>query len=456
MRSRIVFVVLTIAMCVTLAPGNATDVGESRTVDFQSRHEADLDVACLDITIPPQTIDFDTTFVPQIKVKNNRYTVNDVPVRFVIVRTSDPTDTIYHDTTHTGPIGTYQTHLVDFTRECTPAPGLYTMTGITELPGDTAPHNDTCSMSLLVRKVDVATDVLRPAEREEPGLVSVNVKLTNMGSVTAWVPRVDVTISPSGYHDYGENIAIGVGQSQTVTLNPWVCPAGSDETCTAWIIYPADMNHANDTDVVVVNRAVDVAAEIVSPRDFEEPGLVSVQVKVTNVGDVPALVSAIYAWIRPGSYFDYRTSIAIAVGESAVVLLDTWDYTGGTETCTAQMACFADTNHSNDTDVVIVNVGGVSGSVGMEPYAGMSMTLSPSPLAGSVLHVEYSLNQTGPASVTIFDISGRPVATQRLVATRTGEVPMDLRRLSSGVYLVRLEDGRQSVVQKLVVQRWKR
>jgi len=33
-------------------------------------------------------------------------------------------------------------------------------------------------------------------------------------------------------------------------LNPWVCPAGGKETCTAWITFPADMNHGTLNDGV--------------------------------------------------------------------------------------------------------------------------------------------------------------------------------------------------------------
>jgi hypothetical protein len=301
--------------------------------------------------------------------------------------------------------------------------------------------------------LDVWTEIVRPEKSEEPGLVPVRVKLTNMGSVDALVPRLDVTAEPSGYHDWRQDIAIGVGQSQTVALNPWVCPYGSEETCTAWITYPADTNHVNDTDVVVVNPSLDVAAEIVSPRDSEEPGLIPVQVKLTNLGDEPAMVSDVQVLIRPSSYFDLRADIAIAAGESTVVLLDSWDYAGGTDTCTAYMTCYADTNDKNDIDVVVVNAAGVSGWVEMEPYAGMSLAPLPSPLAGNVLHIEYSLTQAGPASVTLFDIRGRAVARRDFAGTRTGELPLDLRRLSGGVYLVRLDDGRAAITRKLVVQR---
>ena len=260
-------------------------------------------------------------------------------------------------------------------------------------------------------------------------------------------------MQPSGYNDWRQNIAIDVGQSQTVTLNPWVCPHGSEETCTAWITYPSDTNRSNDTDLVVVNPSVDIVTEIVSPRDSEEPGLVPVQVKLTNLGDEPAVVSYVQVLVWPSSYSDGRANIAIAAGESTVVLLDSWDYAGGTDTCTAYMTCHADTNKKNDIDVVIVNAGGVFDWVQMEPRAGMSLALLPSPLVGNVLQVEYSLNRVGPARVSLFDVSGRAVFTRGFTGSRRGEVPLDLRHVRGGVYLVRLDDGRSALTRKLVVQR---
>jgi len=199
--------------------------------------------------------------------------------------------------------------------------------------------------------------------------------------------------------------------------------------------------------------AVDVATEIVSPAAQEPMGFVPVVVMLTNNGDVAAMVPRLDVNIQPSGYQHNRTNIAIAVGMNQSVMMNPWSYPGGIETCTAYITYPEDENHLNDTDVVVVSGGGISGRVEMEPSAGMSLTLLPSPLAGNVLHVNYSLNQVGPASVTLFDVSGRPVAARRFSADRAGELPLDLRLLSGGVYLVRLDDGQRSLVQKLVVQR---
>jgi len=198
---------------------------------------------------------------------------------------------------------------------------------------------------------------------------------------------------------------------------------------------------------------LDVATEIVSPRTQEPPGLVPVIVKLTNLGDVPALVPRLDVNIQPSEYMDYRENIAISVGSNQAVTLNYWVYTGGNETCVAWITYPADTNHANDTDVVIVSTTGIQGWVELEPNAGTDLTLLPSPLAGDVLHIGYSLNQVGPASLTLFDASGRVVKTYDFVGTRTGALLLDLRLLNDGVYIVRLDDGRSALTRKLVVQR---
>ena len=199
--------------------------------------------------------------------------------------------------------------------------------------------------------------------------------------------------------------------------------------------------------------ALDVATEIVNPRTQELIGLVPVVVMLTNNGDVAAMVPRLDVNIQPSGYEGYKTNIAIAVGMNQTVMLNPWVYPGGSETCTAYITYPEDANHLNDTDVVVVSVGGISGRVEMEPSAGMSLILSPSPLAGGVLHVGYSLSQPGPAKVTLFDVSGQVIAVHAFIGTRRGELPLYLRHVRGGVYVARLDDGRSAVTQKLVVQR---
>jgi hypothetical protein len=302
--------------------------------------------------------------------------------------------------------------------------------------------------------LDIAVEIVRPDTYEGPGLVPVQVKLTNMGDTAARVPRITAKMV-DGFRDSSQYVTIGVGESAIVTLGPWVCPLNTHETCTAWITYPADSNHSNDTDVVFVRTTSgpDVATEIVSPAESESPGPVPVQIRLINMFPDPAVVPRLNARMEPSGYSDSTHDVYLLVGDSVVVTLKPWVYGGGSETCMAYITYPADSTRWNDTARVVVSGSGITGRDAVEPHAGMSLILTPSPLADGVLQVEYNLNKSGPASVTIFDVLGRPVAKRDFTEADAGEFQLGLRSLSAGVYLVRLDDGRSAVSQKLVVQR---
>jgi hypothetical protein len=208
-----------------------------------------LDGTITDIPLPPATIDSGASDIyPQIVVKNvGLKDRSNIPVEFYITP-DDPLDPSYYEAGNSGPVDVGQEVAVDFVAAFPPEPGTYTMMGISSMPFDTKAENDTLRMPLYVRYVDVRTEIVSPRMQEVPGLVPVRVKLVNNGTGPVLVPRVDVTILPGGYADWRENIAIGVGEEQVVTLNPWVCPAGGNETCTAWITFPEDMNHGTLND----------------------------------------------------------------------------------------------------------------------------------------------------------------------------------------------------------------
>lgn len=87
---------------------------------------------------------------------------------------------------------------------------------------------------------------------------------------------------------------------------------------------------------------------------------------------------------------------------------------------------------------------------GRQQLSRAGMALVPNPLAGSRATLEYALPHDGPALVTITDVTGRTVLRQTLAAGRSGAVPLDLGRLASGVYLVKVQSGNVSMSAKLV------
>jgi hypothetical protein len=85
------------------------------------------------------------------------------------------------------------------------------------------------------------------------------------------------------------------------------------------------------------------------------------------------------------------------------------------------------------------------------PQAG-AMAVSPNPLAAGFATLRYSLPRPGALLIRVFDVTGRAVVARTAVAGRAGALGLDLRTLSAGVYLVRLDADGYSAQQKLVVQ----
>jgi hypothetical protein len=102
----------------------------------------------------------------------------------------------------------------------------------------------------------------------------------------------------------------------------------------------------------------DVKVEMVRPRDPEAPGQVPVQIKLTNAGEVPALVPRLDVKIAPAGYADSRENIGIAVGEYQIVMLDPWvTPAGGRETCTAWITYPGDMYPPDDTIIRPITIG---------------------------------------------------------------------------------------------------
>ncbi|MEO0078341.1 MAG: T9SS type A sorting domain-containing protein, partial [candidate division WOR-3 bacterium] len=83
----------------------------------------------------------------------------------------------------------------------------------------------------------------------------------------------------------------------------------------------------------------------------------------------------------------------------------------------------------------------------------LSLSVSPNPLATGFATLSYNLPQPGAATVHVYDAAGRAVLVRSLAVGRTGQVGLDLRSLSAGVYLVKLSTESLTATHKLVVER---
>ena len=83
----------------------------------------------------------------------------------------------------------------------------------------------------------------------------------------------------------------------------------------------------------------------------------------------------------------------------------------------------------------------------------LRMTISPNPMANGFATLRYSLPRPGPVSVSVYDALGRSVLHHFITPSLHHSVSLDLRTLSAGVYLVRLDAGGSGSSQKFVIQR---
>jgi hypothetical protein len=83
----------------------------------------------------------------------------------------------------------------------------------------------------------------------------------------------------------------------------------------------------------------------------------------------------------------------------------------------------------------------------------LRFAIAPNPIASGFATVRYSLPKAGPVAVTVFDVAGRSVLHHFITSSPNHSAVLDLRGLSAGVYLVRLDCGMSNSSQKLVVHR---
>lgn len=86
------------------------------------------------------------------------------------------------------------------------------------------------------------------------------------------------------------------------------------------------------------------------------------------------------------------------------------------------------------------------------PVARAFIELGPNPVVGGRATLRYGLPKAGPARVSVFDITGREVLRLTTAGNRQSTMPLDLRSLSAGIYLLKLEADGFSATRKLVVQ----
>jgi hypothetical protein len=80
------------------------------------------------------------------------------------------------------------------------------------------------------------------------------------------------------------------------------------------------------------------------------------------------------------------------------------------------------------------------------------LAIGPNPLAGGLIHLNVGRTVSQPATVRLYDATGRSVAVWQPLL-QNGAADLNARHLAAGVYLVRIETDGYSTTQKLVIER---
>jgi hypothetical protein len=106
------------------------------------------------------------------------------------------------------------------------------------------------------------------------------------------------------------------GKSEALEFPPAITPLPTDYMDSAVITCSGhDASRANDTLAqALFVRYYDVMCQIVRPMQYEVPGIVPVSVRLTNKGNVPAMVDSVKVVISDG-YNSFTTGIPLAPGQ---------------------------------------------------------------------------------------------------------------------------------------------
>jgi hypothetical protein len=79
-------------------------------------------------------------------------------------------------------------------------------------------------------------------------------------------------------------------------------------------------------------------------------------------------------------------------------------------------------------------------------------TIAPNPVSRTAI-VHYALPAAGPATLDVYDATGRAVLYRTMAGTGSGTEALDLRELNAGVYMVKVKAGSFTSTQRIVIGR---
>jgi len=248
------------------------------------------------------------------------------------------------------------------------------------------------------------------------------------------------------------------GDSATVSFDTWRVLNSGPFTIKCSTQLSSDSVRGNDkaTAACFVSLVDAGTRVILAPTGTIPYGVpVAPQALVKNSGTAAATFTARFTI---GTFYrDSQTVGNLPAGESLVVNFADWaaDTAGYFATrCSIRLSGDQIPGDDMAEDSVLVQLTGVVDSSPLVPHA--SLSVSPNPLASGFATVSFTgareHSGAGALRLSVYDIFGRRVLRSSL-ETRKSPLPLDVRSLPAGVYLVEATAADVSATRKLVVQR---
>jgi hypothetical protein len=413
----------------------------------------------LSVLAPSGTVDSGQSVTPRLVVRNTgKVPADGVSAYFTIDADGVP---VYTDSITGIFLDVRVTETLGFT-DWTPC-GRDTMSVIawTRWQGDSFPGDDTIRNRFLVRIRDIAvTEIATPAPDTvvDSGTVfAPQCRAWNYGNVSL---NFDVMFRIGDYQATS-NVSIIPGGAKLVTAPTAYTALPGVWTCRASAVVIGDLHPEDNTKADTFTVSGRITKDVDARAVLAPTGVVDTGQAITprgRFGNNGILVA--FCW----TFFSIRDSGGAGIyAESSQVMLNPGDSTDieyptikftvmGSYAAACSVYMDGDQNVANDVKLDSFQVGGTG--VAQAPSAPPRYGLSPiaNPCRGRVT-VCFNSPLSTPYSLSVYDASGRLVLRQSAICNLKSEMPLDLRSLPVGVYVLRLNAGKFSCSEKIVLQR---
>jgi len=202
-------------------------------------HREDFDAGPLRVLAPAGVLEADSTYTPQVKVRNFGLSTISFPVLLVI-------STSYQDSATVSNLAPGDSAVVQFLPWTAPGQGTCYVACATALDGDEFPDNDLIAESARVYYRDIAlVAVESPPDTVDSGqVVRPRARVRNNGTQDETF-LMFVTIADEGYEHWSMARALPPGRETLLTFTPWTPKLPGDHSYIGRLV-AGDMDPSND------------------------------------------------------------------------------------------------------------------------------------------------------------------------------------------------------------------